>query len=279
MRLDAHPHFWRYTPEAYPWIDGRMEVLKRDFLPADLAPLLRRHGFEGSIAVQAAQTTDETRWLLGLAEESPAVRGVVGWVDLRDDPRRLDETLAELAAHPRLVGLRHPAQDEPDERFLARDDFCRGVGRLARSGLVFDVLIYARQLPAATELVRRFPQQPLVLDHLGKPDVRRGEHAAWARGLRELARSENLACKLSGLVTEADWETWSPAELAPYLELALEAFGPGRLLFGSDWPVCTLAASYDEVVGLAREALAALSADERAGVLGGNAERIYLAPR
>lgn len=279
MRLDAHQHFWRYAPEAYPWIDGRMRALARDFLPADLAPLLRRHGFDGSIAVQAAHTVDETRFLLALADAQPFVRGVVGWVDLRDEPRRLDATLAELAAHPRLCGLRHVAQDEPDERFLARDDFCRGVARLARFGLVYDVLIYARQIPAAIELVRRFPEQPFVLDHLGKPDVRCGGLAAWARGLRELARSENLVCKLSGLVTEAAWDAWTPAELAPYLEVGLEAFGPGRLLFGSDWPVCTLAARYDEVVALAESALSSLAADERSAVFGGNAERIYLARR
>ncbi|MGE5124697.1 MAG: amidohydrolase family protein [Betaproteobacteria bacterium] len=276
MRIDAHQHFWRYRPETHGWISEAMAVLKRDYLPRDLEPLLRGQGFDGCVAVQAAQTIEETRFLLELAERHPFVRAVVGYVDLASPD--LERQLDELVRHPRFRGVRHIAQDEPDERWLARPDVVHGIGALRRHGLSYDILVYARQLPAAVELVRQLPDQPFVLDHLGKPEVRSGRLEPWRGELRRLATHGNVACKLSGLVTEADWDGWTTADVRPYLEAALEAFGPGRLMIGSDWPVCLLAGDYARVIGLATDFVASLSADEQAAILGTNARRFYGIP-
>jgi L-fucono-1,5-lactonase len=273
--IDAHQHFWRYSSATHGWIDARMAVLKRDFLPKDLEPLMRANGVEGCIAVQAAQTAEETRFLLQLADEHAFIRGVVGWIDLRvaDNARgrALDAQLEQLVMHPRFKGVRHLAQDEPDDRFLVRDDVVRGISRLGRFDLTYDVLVYARQLPAAIELCRSLPNQRFVLDHLGKPEVHAGKREPWAAHMRELAACDNVACKLSGLVTEADWKRWKYNDLAFYLDTAIEAFGPARLMIGSDWPVCLLAASYVDALAVGRDAIAALSADERAAISVGNA--------
>jgi L-fuconolactonase len=271
--LDAHQHFWHYSAAAYPWIGAGMERLARDYLPDDLAPELAAAGIDGSIAVQARQSLEETRWLLDLARSNPRIRGVVGWVDLRsaDVAAQFDE----FAAEPRLVGVRHVVQDEPDPRFLLDADFVRGLERLAPAGLVYDLLVYPHQLPAAVELAGLLPGQPFVLDHLAKPRIRDGEIAAWRRDLQALARHANVSCKLSGLVTEAAWRQWRPEDFRPYLEAALEAFGPERLMFGSDWPVCLVAADYAEVVGLCRDFVAALSATEQTNIWGGTAARVY----
>jgi L-fuconolactonase len=273
MRIDAHQHFWRYRPETHGWISDRMPMLKRDFLPADLEPLLRAAGFTGCIAVQAAQTLEETRFLLQLAERQPFVRGVVGYVDLLSP--ELERQLERFAAHPRFRGVRHIAQDEPDDRWLARPDVARGIGALRRYGLPYDILVYARQLPAALELVGRLPDQPFVLDHLGKPEVRAGRMEPWRSDVRRMAQHANVACKLSGLVTEAAWDRWRPSDLWPYLEVAVGAFGPQRLMIGSDWPVCLLAGDYARVTGVVREFIGTLSAEEQAAILGGNALRCY----
>lgn len=288
--IDAHVHFWRYSAAqdaGFGWIDARMDVLKRDFLPQHLAQLTRPSGpshagdtgdtavIEGCIAVQAAQMLEETRFLLRLSDEHAFVRGVVGWVDLRAE--HVESELEEFAAHPRFKGVRHIAQDEQDDRFLAREDVVRGIAKLARFDLAYDVLVYARQLPAAIELCRSLPNQRFVLDHVGKPEIRAQKHDPWAEHLRELAQCENVACKLSGLVTEADWQRWTPDDLAFYLETALEAFGPERVMIGSDWPVCLLAASYADAIGVARGAVAAFSADERAAMLTQNALHWYRA--
>ena len=273
MRIDAHQHFWRYTPDEYAWIGEGMSVLRRDFLPRDLRPELDALGLDACVAVQARQDEDETRWLLSLADEHPWIAGVVGWCDLRADD--IERKLEELASHPRLVGVRHVVQDEPDERFLLRDDFCRGIALLAAKGLVYDVLVFPRQLPAAIEFARRFSELPLVLDHLAKPDARAGTLAPWAEDLRALAAHENVCVKLSGLVTEADWKAWTPAGLTPYLDMALEAFGPERVMFGSDWPVCLLASDYARWHAVLMEWSHALSDGERDALFGGNAARIY----
>jgi L-fuconolactonase len=274
MRIDAHVHFWRYRPEEYTWIDGRMRALQRDFLPEDLEPLASRAGFDGVIAVQARQTGTETAWLLDLAARHPLVRGVVGWVDLR--AADVHDALARVAADRRLVGVRHIAQDEPDDRFLVGPEFLRGIEALAAFDLAYDILVYPRHLPVALELVRRFPAQRFVLDHLAKPDIRAGALAEWSRDLRALAACPNVMAKLSGLVTEADWSAWRAEQIRPCLEVAFECFGPDRLLIGSDWPVCTLAGDYGRVMGVVTEFLAEHPADERAAVLGGNAVRFWM---
>ena len=273
MRIDAHQHFWRYSPSTHGWIDDSMAVLKRDFLPADLAPLLAANGIDGCIAVQAEQTVAETEWLLSLADAHPFIRGVVGWVDLCADDVR--EQLRAIAAHPKLRGVRHIVQSEPDDRFMLRPDFMRGIAALAEFGLTYDILVFARQMPAAIDLVAVFPEQRFVLDHVGKPDIRNGEIDAWARGIAALARHRNVWCKLSGIVTEADWAAWTPDDIAPYIRTVFDWFAPDRIMFGSDWPVCTLAAPYDAVSGIARDAIAALPDRDQDAILGGSAAEFY----
>jgi L-fuconolactonase len=272
MTLDSHQHFWRHTAAEYPWIQPG-SPLHRDHLPGDLAPILATAGIDGCIAVQARQSEEESRWLLALADQHPFIRGVVGWVDLQSDTA--GRTLDRLARHPRFIGVRHVVQDEPDDRFLLRPAFLRGLGRLAEFGLAYDFLVYPRQLPAAIEVARSLPAQRFVLDHLAKPDIRRGTLSPWREHLRELALMPNVWCKVSGLVTEADHQRWTPADLAPYLDVAFEAFGPERLMFGSDWPVCRLAAEYDRVITTLRDYLHGTSPDTQAAILGGNAERFY----
>lgn len=273
MRIDAHQHFWNYVPAEYPWIGSGMECLARDHLPADLAPLLAAARIDGTVAVQARQSPAETRWLLDLADGAPLIRGVVGWVDLQSPG--VGDDLAALATRSKLVGVRHVVQDEPDPRFLLGEAFVRGIGQLARFGLAYDLLLHAPQLPAAAELVARFPDQRFVLDHLAKPRVKAGELEPWRRDVRALARLPHCACKLSGLVTEAAWHGWTRAQFTPYLEIVLDAFTPDRLLFGSDWPVCTLAAEYADVVGIVEDFIACLGARERAAVMGDNAVAFY----
>jgi L-fuconolactonase len=272
MRIDSHQHFWQLDPGEYPWIRPEWPI-HRDFGPDDLVPLLDAHGLDGSVLVQARQTALESDWLLGLAEQCPRIKGVVGWVDLLAPGA--DQELERLAAHPRFVGVRHIVQDEPDDRFLLRPEFLRGVARLARHGLCYDVLVFERQLPAALEFVRHFPEQRFVLDHVAKPKIAAGEISPWRERIHELGALPNVACKVSGLVTEANWEHWSTADLLPYLDVVLEAFGPERLMYGSDWPVCTLAGDYGRVYSLAQEFAEQLSPDEQAGFFGGVAARWY----
>jgi L-fuconolactonase len=273
VTVDAHQHFWRYEPREYAWIDERMSALKRNFLPEDLEPLIRRAGIDRTIAVQARQTTVETDWLLQLAAAHPFIAGVIGWIDLQADDV---ETKVERAARNRkLVGVRHGVQSEPDDGFLLRPAFARGIAALARHGLVYDLLIYPRHLQVASDFVEHFDTQTFVLDHLAKPDIRGHAIDAWARDLRRLAQHPNVWCKVSGLITEADWQRWTARELEPYLDVAFDAFGSGRLIAGSDWPVCTLAGDYSRTMAVLREYMARRTPAERAAVLGGNAQRVW----
>ena len=273
MRIDAHQHFWRYSPAEYPWIGDGMQAIARDFLPADLAPELVACDLDCCIAVQARGSAAETRFLLDLARDHPFVAGVVGWADLCAPDA--GDVLASLADADHLCGLRHIVQDEPDD-FLARPDFRRGVGLLARHGLVYDVLVYPRQLDAANAFVRAFPEQPFVLDHLAKPDVGKQRFDDWQHGFRALAENDHVSCKLSGLVTEAKWHAWRRDDFRQYLDAALDAFGEHRLLFGSDWPVCLLAADdYRVVYDLVADWAGQLSPTARNKLFGGNAARIY----
>lgn len=274
LRVDAHQHFWTYTPQDYPWIDERHAPLRQDFLPDDLKPLLDQHGVDGCIAVQARQNPDETDALLAHATTHPWVLGVVGWVDLRADD--LDAQLARWANAPKLVGFRHLVQDEPAlSLFLQDPAFARGMRELQHRGLAYDVLIKDADLPAATRFCERHDQHVLILDHLGKPDLAREDPIAWADRLAPLAALPHVACKLSGLITEADWQQWRPGELLPYFYLALELFGPDRLMFGSDWPVCQLAGGYGEVHHLFDTAISSLSSAEQDALRGGTALRLY----
>ena len=274
MIVDAHQHFWQYNPHEYDWIDDRMEVLRRDFMPDDLAPHMEQAGVGATIAVQTRQTAEETDWLLRLADAHPFIAGVVGWVDLRADD--VEASLKQLRDQPRLAGIRHIVQSEPDDRFLLDPAFGRGIAALGQAGLPYDILIYPRHLPVAAEFVSRFPSQTFVLDHLAKPAIRGGSIDEWARDIRRLATAPNVWCKLSGLVTEADWVTWTPRQIHPYLDVAFECFGAGRLIAGSDWPVCTLAADYSRTMALVRDYLGSFTSAERELVLGRNAETVYL---
>jgi len=277
MKIDAHHHCWRYSAAEYPWIGAGMERLACDYLPTDLATPAAAAGIGGTVAVQARQTLDETRWLLQLAEEHPLILGVVGWVDLRS-PNVADQ-LASFADRERFVGVRHVVQDEPDPRFLLGEAFVRGLGQLKPFGLTYDLLLYPSQLAVAVELVAGKPDQSFVLDHLAKPQLAAwtnpGDMDTWRRDIEALAAHENVCCKLSGLVTEASWRQWRPADFTPYLDVALEAFGPERLMIGSDWPVCLLAGEYAEVVGIVGDYCAALSATEQEAIWGGTAARFY----
>ncbi len=273
MRIDAHQHFWMYNEREYGWIDDSMSTLRRDFLPADLKPELECNGFEGCVAVQARQTLEETRWLLELAQQTHFILGVVGWVDLRSPRLRFE--LESLAVKSKLVGVRHIVQSEPDERFLLQPDFLRGIAMLEEFDLTYDMLIYTPHLPVAAEFVARVPRQRFVLDHLAKPPIKSGAIDVWARGIRELAAFPNVYCKVSGLVTEADWQAWKPEDLRPYLDAAFECFGPSRLMIGSDWPVCTVAAPYSRVMNLVKDYVGKYAAKERDAVLGENAATFW----
>jgi len=272
MRLDSHQHFWRYDALQYPWIKPEWPI-RRDFLPTDLQPLLNAADLDGSIAVQARQSLQENRFLLDLADSHPLVRGVVGWVDLCSD--RVEEQLAEFARHPKFLGVRHVVQDEPDDNFLLGGAFQRGIGKLKQFNLAYDLLIFPRQLPAAIKLVEKFPTQPFVLDHIAKPPIKVGTLSPWREQIRTLAGYPNVHCKVSGMVTEADWTAWRPTDFRPYLDVVFNAFGPGRLMYGSDWPVALLAGDYARVFGLARDYVAALPAADQDRFFGGNAAKFY----
>jgi len=253
-----------------------MAALRRDFLPDDLRRDMAGARVDACVTVQARQTLDETRWLLQLADTHPFVAGVIGWVDLQ-----ADDAVAQLdrfAAHPKFLGVRHVVQAEPDDRFMLRPAFCRGIALLEDRNLTYDILIYPKHLGAAAELVSRFERQCFVLDHLAKPNIRQGEVRDWEKGIRALAAFPMVFCKLSGLVTEADWTSWEPDDIRPYLDVAFESFGAHRLLVGSDWPVCTLAADYTRTVSLVDDYLNDRPEEERNAVMGGNAARLWRLP-
>jgi L-fuconolactonase len=273
MRIDAHQHFWIYQPREYGWIDDAMASLRRDFLPGDLKSELERSGFRGCVAVQVRQSLEETRWLLELAGQAPFILGVVGWVDLRSAEVRSE--LAQFAANPKLVGIRHIVQSEPADDFLLQPEFLRGISMLEEFDLAYDILIYPRHLRVAAEFVRRFPRQRFVLDHLAKPSIKSGELQVWRREIQELAESPNVFAKLSGLVTEADWKNWKSEQIIPCLDVAFECFGPSRLMVGSDWPVCTVAASHSKVIDIVTDYLSQSTSEVRDAVLGGNAQQFW----
>ena len=272
-RIDAHQHFWLYHPAEYGWISEQMPTLRRNFLPEDLAPELKPRGIAGSIAVQARQTVAETEWLLSLAQSSSHIAGVVGWMPLCSET--LEDQLYSLQHVSWLKGLRHVLQDEPTDELMMSEPFQQGLSVLTRLNLVYDLLIYERQLASTLALVARHPNQVFVLDHIGKPSIADASMEPWSKHLRELATHPNVFCKLSGMVTEAEWTTWSPAKLRPYFDTVLDAFGPERIMFASDWPVCLLAASYSDWFGTVEDWTNALSHEEQSAIFGGTAKRVY----
>ena len=276
MIVDAHHHFWDPATADYPWLTDELAVIRRRFTPDDLGPLLEDASVDATVLVQTRSSLEETRDFLATAAETPFIRGVVGWVDLTDPA--VADVLAELRSGPggdRLVGIRHQVHDEPDPDWLARADVRRGISAVARAGLVYDLLVRSRELPAARSLVASMPDARFVVDHLAKPPIRDGRVEAWTDLVSQWRGLPNAAWKLSGLVTEADWQDWTRADLAPVVDHALATFGPQGLIFGSDWPVCLLAAAYGTVIETARVLTGGLSEPERAGIFGQNARRIY----
>lgn len=273
MKIDSHQHFWHYDPVRDAWIGDDMQAIRRDFAPTDLWSVLEQSGIDACVAVQADQSEAETDYLLQLAQQYPFVKAVVGWVDLRSSS--LHERLEHYSQYAVLKGFRHIVQAEPDEVFMLRTEFSEGIRALQAFGYTYDILIFPHQLRSARELVARFSNQPFVLDHLAKPYIKQGLIEQWKKDLQALARHDNVVCKVSGMVTEAHWQGWTAADLRPYLDAAFEAFGTDRLLFGSDWPVCLVAASYEQWVGVLQEYLSEFSDTEKANFWGGNAARFY----
>jgi len=273
MRIDVHQHFWKYNTSEYSWISDKMKVLKRDFLPKDLLQELKVIGFDGSVAVQARQTIEETSWLLEIADKNEFVKGVVGWVNLCSE--ECENQLKEFVKNRKFSGVRHVLQDEPDDRFILSESFLKGISRLGKYSLVYEILILPKHLPYAEEMVSRFPEQHFVLDHIAKPFIKKGTITPWKDDIHKLAKHPNVYCKLSGMVTEASWYSWKKEDFLPYLDVVMDAFGPSRLMIGSDWPVCTVSSSYKVTMKLVFDYLLSLNQADQDLVLGLNAVRIY----
>lgn len=273
LKIDAHNHYWRYNSKAYSWINDRMTILKSDFSPDQLKPFTEQYDIDGMVAVQACQSHEDNDFLLQQATHHSIVKGVVGWVDLSAENVEVD--LESYARFPKFVGIRHMVQSEPDEKFLLREEFRRGVGLLESYNLAYDILISQAQLPIAIKFVELFPEQKFVLDHIAKPPIKFGIINPWKENIRRLARNSQVLCKLSGLVTEADWKEWKVSDLTPYLDVVFEAFGPDRLMFGSDWPVCLVAARYDQVYKVIHDYIAEYSKEDQEKIMGINAVKFY----
>lgn len=273
MIIDTHHHFWKYNPQEYGWIDDEMAVIRRNFLPGDLKKVIEENGVDGVVSVHARQTIEETNVLLQFAKENSFMKGVVGWLPIA--AKNFPQILGEFASNKNLKGLRHVVQGEPDPEFILGKDFNRGISILKDFNLVYDILIYEQQLPNTIKFVDMHPNQQFVLDHIAKPKIKTNEIKVWEKNIRELAKRENVVCKISGMVTEADFKLWTPEQLKPYFEVVLEAFSPERLMFGSDWPVCLVATEYGSWLELVKNQISVFSCDEQDDTLFKNALRIY----
>ena len=273
MIIDSHHHYWQYNPVEYDWINDSMKVIRTDFLPEKLEQTIAEAGIDGVISVHARQLVEETDWLIGLAHQNKFMKGVVGWLPLIQN--NIETYLEKYSGEKILKGIRHVVQGETDPEFILRNDFNRGISLLKKYSLVYDILIFERQLPNTIRFVDQHPDQIFVLDHIAKPLIGRNELSPWKVNIQELAKRENVSCKISGMVTEADFNCWTPEQLLPYFDVVLEAFGPDRLLFGSDWPVCLVATSYKNWADLVRETISTFSETEQAKIMGGNAVKIY----
>jgi L-fuconolactonase len=271
--IDAHQHSWKYDPVNYGWINEDMSVIKKDFLPNDLQPVLEKTGFTGCVLVQSEQTKEHTDFLIHLASENVFIKGIVGWIDLRAED--IEEQLNFYKQHKKIKGFRHILQDEADRAMMLKTEFKRGIEALANSDYTYDILIHNDQLRHASSLVADFPYQLFVLDHIAKPNIREKKITDWEKGIRTLAEYDNVYCKLSGMVTENDWKEWKKDDFTPYIDIVVDAFGIEKLMFGSDWPVCLLAASYEETFGIVKDYFSSFSKDEQEMLFGGNAERFY----
>jgi L-fuconolactonase len=273
MRIDAHQHFWQIGRFKYPWMEGASSRLRRDYLPEDLRPILARNNFDGTLVVQATTDAGEAEWLLDLATRNEFILGVVGWVDLTSE--RLGDMLDGLQRHPRFKGVRHPLEDEADDQWLIRPDVLRGLKELERRRMPYDLLIRPRHLPLVLEVADKVPDLPLVIDHIAKPPIRTGVLDGWAQDLERVAAIPQVYVKVSGMITEADWKTWTGEHLKPFVQHAWNVFGPERCMFGSDWPVCLEAGIWKEVLAGFTQALGPVRKEIRAGIMGKNAARFY----
>ena len=271
--IDTHQHFWEYDPERHSWISEEMAILKKNYLPPELDQIYEKHSIGGCISVQAEQSEAETNFLLGLARQFDFIKGVVGWVDLQSE--EVEQRLAHFAQFPELLGFRHIVQDEPDSNFMLREAFQRGISHLKKFDFTYDILIYPNQMGAALQTIRNFPEQPFMIDHIAKPSIKAQQLEPWAYYIREIAEYPNVYCKLSGMITEADWKNWEYRDLKPYLEIVYDAFGPERLVFGSDWPVCLLAGSYKNVISIVEGFIQRLSVAEQEAIMSQNAIDFY----
>lgn len=273
MIIDAHQHFWNYSPTKHAWISEEMSVLKRDFLPSDLSKIYEENSVTGCVAVQADGSEEETEFLLQLAEENDFIKAVVGWVDLQD--RDVEARLRHYQSFEKLKGFRHVVQDEPDPNFMLREDFRAGLKALECFDYTYDILVYPHQLDAAIKTVQDFPKIDFVLDHIAKPDIKNHKMDNWLPKIKTLAQSPNVHCKVSGMVTEASWRSWRQEDFFPYLDVVFEAFGLDRLMFGSDWPVCLVSGSYGEVLGIAKAYMGQYSPADQEQVFYKNAQSFY----
>ena len=273
MKIDSHQHFWKYHPVNDAWISDDMKVIQQDFMPADLLPLLRKNDIDGCIAVQADQSEEETHFLLGLADENDFIKGVVGWVDFRSEI--IEERLQYFSQFKMLKGFRHIVQGEAEDDFLLREDFCNGIAQLEKYNFTYDLLILPKHLHYAAEFVKRFPKQSFVIDHLAKPNFKGNNFSDWELGIEELATYKNLYCKVSGMITEADWKNWQEEDFSYCLDVLVANFGIDRLMFGSDWPVSLLAASYEQSCRIVENYFTKFSKEDQYKIWGVNAMKFY----
>ncbi|QVY66140.1 amidohydrolase [Polaribacter sp. Q13] len=273
MTIDSHQHFWKYEAVKHSWIDDEMSVIRRDFLPSDLSKVYKENGIDGCVAVQADQTLEETNFLIDLAAENSFIKGIVGWVDLRAE--NIEEVLEKYSKNTIVKGFRHVVQGEADHNFLLRPNFLRGITALEKYNFTYDILVFPHQLGAVLEFVQRFPNQKFVIDHIAKPYIKDGFFDGWALQMKEIATYKNVLCKVSGMITEADYNTWTEAQLNPYLEVVFNAFGTNRTMFGSDWPVCLVAGNYTEVKNIVTNYISKFSEAEQKAIMGENAIDFY----
>ncbi len=272
IRIDSHQHFWHYNPIKHAWIDDEMAAIRKDFLPEDLAPVLLENNIAGCVAVEANQTEAETNFLLQVANQNQFIKGVVGWVDLRSE--NINERLAYFSQHSAIKGFRHVLQSEEPE-FMLQNNFVNGIAALQQFGLTYDILIFPKHLKAAIELVQKFPNQPFVIDHIAKPYIKAGLIDEWKQDMNAISKFENVYCKISGMVTEANYHSWKPADFTPYMDAAVVAFGTKRIMYGSDWPVCQVAGNYQQVLSIVEHFFASFSETEQQDFFGNNATRFY----
>ena len=273
MTIDSHQHFWKYEPVKHNWIDDSMAVIRKDFMPSDLQKVYAENEIDGCIAVQADQTLEETDFLLKLSAKNDFIKGIVGWVDFRAE--NIDDVLKHYSQFEKIKGFRHVVQGEADPNFLLRPNFLRGISKLEKYNFTYDILIFPHQLGATLEFVKKFPNQKFVIDHIAKPYIKDGFFDGWAALMTEIGKQKNVYCKLSGMITEADFDQWTPQQIEPYMNLVLNAFGAEKIMFGSDWPVCLVAGNYNKVKEIVINFIVKLSSKEQASIMGDNAIKFY----